>query len=132
MTQAEKAARNAIELDPSLPDPYSALGTLNFKYYWNWPEAETKFKHAIELEPDNFQAHYSYSNLLTVLGRGEEAIAESKIARDLDPFTPVAALNVCRAQLFARRLTKPDRAMKKSWPIIPILKLDVTHERFNI
>ncbi len=104
MRLAEKAARDAIELDPSLSDPHSALGTLNFRFYWNWQEAEARFKHAIELQQDNFQAHYNYSNLLIVLGRGEEAIAESKIAWDLNPFAPVATLNVCRAQLFARKL----------------------------
>jgi serine/threonine protein kinase/Flp pilus assembly protein TadD len=122
MTQAEKAARNAIELDPSLPDPHSALGTLNFKYYWNWQEAETRFKRAIELQQDNFQAHYSYSNLLMVLGRGEEAIVESKIARDLDPFSPVAALNVCRAQLFARKVDEARSCYEKIFADYPNFK----------
>jgi len=110
---AEKAAHDAIELDPTLPDPHSTIGTLNFRYYWNWQEAEARFKHAIELQQDNFQAHYHYSNLLIVLGRGEEAIAESKIARDLDPFSAVAALTVCRAQLFARKLDEARSCYEK-------------------
>jgi tetratricopeptide (TPR) repeat protein len=90
-------------LDDSLAEAHSSLGMVNLKYYWNWQEAETQFRRAIELRPDYFHAHYGYSALLTVLGRNEEAILQGQLAKDLDPFSPATALNYCRTLYFARR-----------------------------
>ena len=103
MTKAEKAAQDALELDPSLAEAHTSLGIVNLKYFWNWPEAEKQFKLAIAQKPDYFHAHYGYSMLLTILGRHEESIAEAQIAKDLDPFSPAATLNYCRTFYFARR-----------------------------
>jgi len=103
MPKAEKAARDALELDPNLAEAHTSLGIVNLKYFWNWAEAEKEFKLAIGLKPDYFHAHYGYSMLLTVLGRHEESIAEAQIAKDLDPFSPAAILNYCRTFYFARR-----------------------------
>jgi serine/threonine protein kinase/Flp pilus assembly protein TadD len=103
MKKAERAARDALDLDDTLPEANTSLGIVNLKYYWNWQEAEQRFRRAIQLQPDYFQAHYAYSSLLTVMGRQSESIAESQIARDLDPFSPAAALNVCRTYYFARK-----------------------------
>jgi serine/threonine protein kinase len=103
MPKAEKAARDALELDPNLAEAHTSLGIVNLKYFWNWVEAEKEFKLAIGLKPDYFHAHYGYSMLLTVLGRHEESIAEGQLAKDLDPFSPAATLNYCRTLYFARR-----------------------------
>jgi tetratricopeptide (TPR) repeat protein len=103
MTKAEKAAQDALELDPNLAEAHTSLGIVNLKYFWNWPEAEKQFKLAIGLKSDYFHAHYGYSMLLTILGRHEESIAEAQIAKDLDPFSPAATLNYCRTFYFAHR-----------------------------
>lgn len=102
MTRASWAARQAIELDDTLPDAYTALGVVELRYNWNWAEAERDLKHAIDLKPDYAPAHYWYSNLLAVTKRQQESIAESATSRDLDPFSPVAAMNYCRAIYYAR------------------------------
>jgi eukaryotic-like serine/threonine-protein kinase len=113
MNKAERAAKNALELDETLPEAHTSLAIVNFKYYWNWQEAEAQFKRAIELKPDYFQAHYGYGSLLTMLGRREESITESKIAKDLDPFSPIAALNVCRALYFAHKFDEARPCFEK-------------------
>ena len=123
MTKAEKAARNALDLDPNLPEAHTSLGIVNMKYYWNWQEAEKQFKLAIALKHDYFHAHYGYSMLLTILGRHEEAIAEGQIAKDLDPFQPAAALNYCRTLYFARNFADSrscfDRLISEKPDFIP-------------
>ena len=103
MTRAESSAKDAIALDDTLAEAHSSLGMINLKYYWNWQEAESQFRRAIELRPDYFHAHYGYSALLTVLGRNEEAIQQGDIAKELDPFSPTTALNHCRTLYFAHR-----------------------------
>ena len=54
--------------------------------------AEREFRRAIELGPSNPRAHYWYSMLLVVLGRGDEALREARRTQELDPFAPRAAL----------------------------------------
>ncbi|MDX6712089.1 MAG: eukaryotic-like serine/threonine-protein kinase [Blastocatellia bacterium] len=103
MTKAEQSARDALDLDETLPEAHTSLGMVNLKYRWNWTEAEKHFKRAIELDPDYAPAHYGYSSLLTVTGRHTESLTQSEKARDLDPFSPASALNVCRVIYFARR-----------------------------
>jgi serine/threonine-protein kinase len=106
MTKAERAARDAIELDGTLPEAHTSLATVNLKYYWDWQEAENEFRSAISINPDYAPAHYGYSTLLTIRGRNEEAIAQGRIAKDLDPFSPATALNYCRTLFFARQFSE--------------------------
>jgi len=55
-------------------------------YDWNWPEAETSFKRAIELDPNNAAAHFRYGQIyLASMGRTDEAISEMKRGFDLEP-----------------------------------------------
>lgn len=101
MTKAEAAAREALELDNTLPEAHTSLGVINLKRHWNWAEAEREFKRAIEINPDYAPAHYGYSNLLALTGRFREAITESEISKDLDPFSPLTSLNYCRIFYYA-------------------------------
>ncbi len=57
---------------------------------WNWSEAEDQFKRALELNPDDTNAHLLYAHLLSNLGRHDEALLEVKRARELDPLFPFA------------------------------------------
>jgi serine/threonine-protein kinase len=103
MTSAKAAAQKSLSLDQKLAAAHAALGGVSLRYDWNWDEAEKEFKRAIELDPDYAPAHYSYSNLLVVTGRMDEAISESATARNLDPFSVTSNMNYCRAFSFARR-----------------------------
>lgn len=103
MTRAERAAKDALELDETLPEAHTSLGLVNLKYYWNWQEAEKQFKRAIELQPDYAPAHDGYASLLIITRRFDEALIQSGIAKDLDPFSPPTAATVCRGLYFAQR-----------------------------
>lgn len=113
MKKAEWAAKTALDLDDTLPEAHTSLGIVNMKYYWNWHEAETRFKRAIELNPDYAPAHYSYSSLLTITARTTESIAQSETAKDLDPFSPPTALNICRVLYFARHYDQATSCFEK-------------------
>ena len=85
LPKAKAAAQKAIELDETLADSYAVLGFITFWYDWNWPAAENEFKRAIELGPNNADAHIFYANLLSNLGRHPEALSEAEKAVELDP-----------------------------------------------
>ena len=101
-SRAEKAAVKALELDPSLAEAHSALGSVQH-YNWKWNEAEQEFKRAIELNPNYANAHNLYASYLMSRGRIDESIAASNRARELDPLS--LAISVQRAYLLenARR-----------------------------
>src|SRR5262249_5227459 len=57
--------------------------------------------------------HYWYANLLAILRRSDEAIKESLIARDLDPYSPTAEMNYGRALYYARRYDEAEVYFQK-------------------
>jgi serine/threonine-protein kinase len=113
MYKATKAANNALELNPKLPQARNSLANVYMKYYWDWGGAEEQFKLAISLDPNYAQAHYGYSRLLTIRGRFEEAINEALIARRLDPFSASTVLNHCRAVFFSGRFEESLQCFEK-------------------
>jgi serine/threonine protein kinase/Tfp pilus assembly protein PilF len=103
MSKARAAANKAVELDNTLAEAHTSLGVINLKYDWNWTDAERRFRQAISLKPDYAAAHYWYSNLLTITGRQSEAVKESEIARELDPFSVSTRVNFCREFYYFRQ-----------------------------
>jgi tetratricopeptide (TPR) repeat protein len=78
-------AQKALEIDERLAEGHSALGSILFWYEWDWSGAEEECKHAVQLNPNSPDAHYTYAHLLSNIGRHGEALAEMKRARALDP-----------------------------------------------
>jgi len=85
--QAKAAATRALEIDPDLAEAHVALGWIRFSFDWDWDAAENEFRKAIELSPNSSDAHRGYAHLFSILGRGDEAIAEGRRARELDPLS---------------------------------------------
>jgi TolB-like protein/Flp pilus assembly protein TadD len=78
------AARKALELDPTLPEPHMLLG-LAYQNQWEWSNAEREFKAALELSPNDAWTHVNYARWLLCQGRVEEALEWERRGRELDP-----------------------------------------------
>jgi serine/threonine protein kinase/tetratricopeptide (TPR) repeat protein len=113
MNRAERAAKDALDRDENLAEAHTSLGFVNMKFHRNWQEAEREFRTAIELKPDYALAYYGYSNLRAITGPESEAISWSLKAKELDPFSPVAALNFCRSYYYARRYDEASTCFDK-------------------
>jgi serine/threonine-protein kinase len=88
---AARAARRALELDPSLGAAHATLGYVALYHDWDWDRAEREFLRAIELAPDYSTAHQWYGNLLTAMGRFDEAERAMRRAQALDPLSIIAS-----------------------------------------
>jgi serine/threonine-protein kinase len=88
--KSKAAANRAVEIDDALSDGHAALGMTLFWGEWDWKGAENQFRRALELNPNDVNAHLFYAHLLSNTGRHAEALAEVKIARKLDPLFPFA------------------------------------------
>ena len=106
--KAEAAARKAIELDETLPIAHRALGmTLTF-FHWKWDEGEKEFRRARELSGGSDEPSAAASLSLIRNGRFAEALAEAERARERDPLSFNAQVNVGSAY---RAAGQHDRAI---------------------
>ena len=86
-SRAAAAARRALALDPSLAGAHATLGSILFRHYRRYPEAETEVRRAIALDPDAALPHQDLARLLAARGQYEEALGEVRTALALDPLS---------------------------------------------
>jgi len=86
---AKSAVQHALALDPELPEAHAAHGFNLFWNDWDWRGAERVLQHAISLDPRVPDGHFAYAHLLSNLGRFDEALAQVRQARELDPLSPL-------------------------------------------
>jgi TolB-like protein/DNA-binding winged helix-turn-helix (wHTH) protein len=86
--QAERFAREAVakalKLDDSIGEAYDTLGELSSEFDWDWDEAERQFNRSIALAPSYSCAHEDRAELLGLMGRRGEALAEMAKVDQLD------------------------------------------------
>lgn len=104
--KAKEAAQKALELDENLADAHAALGFTHFRYDWNWAEAEHEFRRALELDPPNVIARGWLSDVLSFVGKTEEAQKQREQVRELDPFSIQSVRSVAFAYDSAKQYDK--------------------------
>ena len=114
MMRAKQLADKAIQLDPSLSEPYCSLGYYYACYEWNWPEAKKNFLRSIELNPDFAEAHYRYSwnYLACVEGKFDEAEKHGAAAIKLEPLSSICYANYSLSLSTGRQIQRSDRRMQ--------------------
>ena len=89
-----EAASKSLEIDDTLADGHTALGSIKLDIDWNWQEAEWEYKRAIELNPNHAFAYLWYSQLLNLLNRHQESLTTNVRAMELDPLNPFITANL--------------------------------------
>jgi tetratricopeptide (TPR) repeat protein len=56
---------------------------------WDWRATETYLSHAVELAPNSADAHIFLAHHYSNLGRKQEALAQARRARELNPVSPM-------------------------------------------
>ena len=102
MPKAEELAMKALEIDNMLGLAHGALGTIRYRYHWDWEGAEKEFKLALELDPGS-SINVSYGGLMSTMGRHDEAIALGKRAIQLNPGFLGVRMSTSAFLLHARR-----------------------------
>ena len=103
---AKAAVTRALTLDDSLAEAHTSLAFVNLYYDRDWVGAEREFRRAIELNPNYANGHHWYAEFLSLVGRHQEAIAESERARELDPLSNIINTWVGSRYFFARQYDK--------------------------
>lgn len=117
--KAKAAALKALEIDERLPEAHLVLGYVAAWYEWDWKTAENEITSALEISPNNSEAHRAFSLLLTVLGKHDPAVKEMRTARELDPLSlPTNALEA-QALHYAGRDEEARDRINKTFEIEP-------------
>jgi serine/threonine protein kinase/tetratricopeptide (TPR) repeat protein len=114
---ADQASQKAVELDDTSSDAHVARGNA-LATAWKWSAAEPEFRRAIELNPNNANAHYFYAfNYLMPMNHLEEALEQFRLALALDPLAAIVktnyALTLMDAQKYAEAREQFDQIFER-------------------
>ena len=137
--RSKEAALKALELDGHSSQSHVVLGYVYSWYDWNWTAAEIEMRKAIELDPNNPDAHRGLSILLTVTGRHDDAINEMRVARTLDPLSLQTNALEAQALHYAGRDDEAIDRLNKTFEIEPrfwiarlmLARIYIGRERWN-
>ncbi|MFN2578640.1 MAG: winged helix-turn-helix domain-containing tetratricopeptide repeat protein [Pyrinomonadaceae bacterium] len=82
---AKAAALKALELDDSLAEAHTSLALVQYKFDWDWAASEASFKRALDINPHYETARHWYGEMLALMGRFDEGLAELRRAQEMDP-----------------------------------------------
>ncbi|TFG61698.1 MAG: tetratricopeptide repeat protein, partial [Gemmatimonadales bacterium] len=83
LAESEEAARRGMALDPRNASALTALGSVQ-RDRGQWKDSEASYRRAIELAPDNAEAHQQYAEMLNQVGRIAESVRVADRAAALD------------------------------------------------
>jgi len=112
-------AAKAIALDDALPEGHVELAKAVAILDWDFATAEKEFKRALEINPNAASIYLPYSRYLEKTGRTSEALAETKLALGLDPFSTRAFLSSAYTYYYARRYEQALAQSKRAYELNP-------------
>lgn len=83
--KAREAALRALALDENLAAAHAVLGFVRLHSEWDWSDAESQIRRALELDPRRATPHLWLAIVLEASGRSEEAVAAARKAVELEP-----------------------------------------------
>jgi tetratricopeptide (TPR) repeat protein len=106
--KAKEAALRAVALDENSAEAHTALAAVMTWGEWDWAGAQAEWTRALELNPNDDNAHAYYAHYLAHRGRAAEGLRHSDLAVKLDPMN---ALNHALRAIVLLYLQRFDDAM---------------------
>jgi serine/threonine protein kinase/Tfp pilus assembly protein PilF len=117
--KAKQDSETALRIDDKLAEARMTLANIKFQYDWNFARAEEDFKQVIELNPNYAEAHHQYMYYLAMMGKPMEALAEIKLAQQLDPVNPSINVDVCLPYYLAQQYDQSIAQARKALEMFP-------------
>lgn len=120
MPLAKAAAMKALEIDESLAEAHITLAHVAVNFDWDWKTSEKEFKRGIELNPNYATGHQWYAmHYLMPIPRFNDALAELKMAQQLDPLSPLMTSFLGEAFYFNRHYKEAENECRKALELEP-------------
>ena len=117
--KARDFARRASSLDDSLAEPHATLGYVLVQYDHDFVGSEREYQRAIELNPNYSMAHQWYGEMLSYVGRFDEAAAEYRRGLEIEPLSLPINWEYGRFFYNARRFDEALAQLKKTIELDP-------------
>ena len=117
--KARASAQSALALDPNLSEAHSAQGLILELLDFNFAGAEAEFRRALELAPQNPAVTANLAQLMSNLGRLDEAVVLSQRAIALDPLRVATHQNYATYLTALGRYDEADAALRKAIELQP-------------
>jgi TolB-like protein len=100
MPEIYRNLNKALELDPNLSEAHYLNAMIAHVVEWDWEKSEKEFLEALAVNPNDASSRALYAQLLCILQRSDEGVAQGRLALQLDPLNPyvkiwVAAILNC-------------------------------------
>ncbi|MBW6501488.1 MAG: TIR domain-containing protein [Bacteroidales bacterium] len=82
----------AKELDPDISQVHYMSAMIAHLVEWDWEKSEREFLKTLAINPNDANARNLYAQLLLILQRNDEALAQAELALSLDPSNPAMKL----------------------------------------
>jgi serine/threonine protein kinase/Flp pilus assembly protein TadD len=129
MPTSKDAIAKALQLDDTLGEAHTMLADIDLFYDYNLPAAESEFKRALEISPNNAEAHSLYGWYLVSLKRFDQGIAECEQARKLDPLSAETTFLLGQSYYLARRYDQAANQLRLAINLDP--NLWVAHDELG-
>ncbi len=120
IAEARPSIERALEIDPMLSEAHMVAGLIACTYDWDWREGERRFKRAIELDARLALTRFRYAVVyLSPLGQHDQAIAEMKLAMELEPLSVIQGAVFAAVLMYARRFEEALEQARKTYELDP-------------
>jgi serine/threonine-protein kinase len=119
IAKARASAKSALALDPNLADAHSAQGRIFENVDFNLAGAEAEYRRAVELAPQNPAVTSNLANVISTLGRLDEAVTLGQQAIVLDPLRSQSHFNFAVTLIALGRYDEAEAAVRKSIALQP-------------
>jgi len=121
LLKAKVAAAKAVALDDTLAEAHCASGLIKMFYDHDWQGADRELKQAIALNPGSPLPHQRYGSYLTIFGRFEESLTETRLAQELNPLDLQISVNMASTLSLMNRHNESISLLQQT------LELEVNH-----
>jgi len=113
-TMAEALAAKALELDPANTLAYGALAVIH-RQHWRWTEAIEVYERGREVDPTFIEGSWLYA----FMGDHDKAIELTRRGLRLNPYDPVAHIDLALTLLWARRTDEAIASFRRAIELRP-------------
>jgi TolB-like protein/tetratricopeptide (TPR) repeat protein len=117
--KARLAAREAIRLNPKLPEAHATLALINSAYDFDWASARSETELALSLDRNNPDALLHSGLIAWMFGQTDEAIARYREVLNVDPLRADGYLFLGAALYSARRFDEAVDALRATMKLNP-------------
>jgi serine/threonine-protein kinase len=119
IARSRELAETAIRMDDSIAEAHSSLAVTHFVYDWDADAADREFQRSLELAPADALARVNYALILMTRNRKDEAMAQARHARKLDPLSGTIAAWTGVMPCYVGRYDEAIEQLEQAVPLAP-------------